>query len=118
MHLILHVVHAVTVRATSDKARQQRLERVPERFPEVAVEVGVDERIKGRVEVPDPEQYRDDDVRAGAGLFAAQRRDDHLSDNILTSFHELGREDGQSYAVIERFTIKRLEEEEGCWSAS
>ena len=76
MHLILHVVDAVPVRAAANEAGQQRLERVPERFPEVPVEVGVDERIERRVEVPDPEQYRDDNVWAGAGFLATQRRDD------------------------------------------
>lgn len=52
------------------------MQRVPERFPEVPVEVSVDERIQRRVEVADPEEHRDDHVRAGAGLLAAQGRDD------------------------------------------
>lgn len=52
------------------------MQRVPERLPKVPVEVRVDKRIERRVEVADPEQHRDYHVRAGAGLLAAQARDD------------------------------------------
>lgn len=48
------------------------MQRVPERLPEVAVEVCVDQRIKRGVGVADPEQKRNDDVRRSARI-AAQR---------------------------------------------
>ena len=47
-------------------------ERVAESFPEVFVEVGVDERVQRRVEIADPEEHLDDDVRTVA-RFPAQR---------------------------------------------
>lgn len=55
---------------------EDALQRAAERLPEVAIEVRVDERIQRGVEVADPEQDGDHDVRTGAALLAAQRHRD------------------------------------------
>lgn len=46
------------------------MEGVLESLPEVAVEVGVDQRVEGGVEVADPEQHADHNVGAVAGVAA------------------------------------------------
>lgn len=50
------------------------MQGVPERLPEVAVEVCVDQRIERGVRVADPEQKRDDDVRRSARIAAQSGR--------------------------------------------
>lgn len=53
-------------RGTSAQAAESALQRILERFPEVPVEVSVDHRVEGRVEVADPEDHDHDNVGAGA----------------------------------------------------
>lgn len=70
-----HVQGVQVGRRTSTQAAEGALQRVLKRLPEVPIEVSVDERVQRWVEVADPEEESDDDVRAEAG-FAAERRDD------------------------------------------
>lgn len=65
-----HIV--CTVGRTFVPARENALQRVLERLPEVPIEVGVDQRIQCRIEVSDPEQNGNHHVRARARI-AAQR---------------------------------------------
>ncbi|GJQ84995.1 hypothetical protein Trydic_g3657 [Trypoxylus dichotomus] len=55
----------------AETARQHAEQRVFEGLPEVPVEVGVDDRVQGRVEVADPEQHAYNDARR---FQVAQRR--------------------------------------------
>lgn len=49
-------------------AREHALQRILECFPEVAVEVRVDQWIQRRVEVTDPEQHGDQSLRETARI--------------------------------------------------
>ena len=57
-------------------AAAARLQGLLEGGAELAVEVGVDERVEGRVEVADPEDRGDHHGRVRADLRPAQRSDD------------------------------------------
>uniref|UniRef100_A0A182QBX4 Uncharacterized protein n=1 Tax=Anopheles farauti TaxID=69004 RepID=A0A182QBX4_9DIPT len=89
----------MAVRAALDEAGQQGLKRVSERFPEVSVEVGVDERVERRVEVADPEQYRDDDIGTRASI-AAQR-----SDNPTLGQRECRQLVGTGLGTVKRLPV-------------
>lgn len=67
-------LHRVAV-ATPPRA-EDALQRAAERLPEVPIEIRIDERIEGGIEVANPEQDGNDNVRTGAQLFAAQRHRD------------------------------------------
>lgn len=60
----------------STQGAESALQRVFERFSEVAVEVGVDERIQRRIEVADPEEDGYDVV--GTVACVAAQRGDHV----------------------------------------
>ena len=46
------------------------LKSVAKGFPEILVEIGVDERIEGRIEISDPEKDFNDNIGAVTGLSA------------------------------------------------
>lgn len=54
--LALNVVNIRIVKILFYKTWEKRLKRVFESVSEIAIEVCIDERIKGRVEVSDPEK--------------------------------------------------------------
>jgi hypothetical protein len=62
--------------AAREAAGEDTLDGVLERLSEVSVEVGVDERVEGGVEVADPEQHGDYYVRAVTRVSA--QRCDHV----------------------------------------
>jgi len=66
-------------------AREHALQRVLERFPEVAVEVGVYQRVQRRIEIADPKQHRHQCFREATRISAQGRY--HVPANILLSFY-------------------------------
>lgn len=54
-------------------AGEERCQRVAESVPEVAVEVSVDDRIEGWVEVADPEESRHERIGSWTALSSAKR---------------------------------------------
>jgi len=64
-------------------ARKYALQRVFKRFPEVAVEVGVYQRVQRRIEITDPKQHRHQCFREATRISAQGRY--HVPANILLS---------------------------------
>lgn len=69
-------------------------QRVAEGFPEILIEVGVDKRIEGRIEIADPEKDFNDDVGTVAEVTA--ERDGHIpAEERQPAQHESSHNDAQ-----------------------
>ena len=91
-----------------ETTREHTLERVLKRLPEIPIEIGVDERIQGGVEVADPEEHGDQDIGASAGRLAEGRN--HIpEEKRKPAEHKRTHDDTQSSgSFMFRFPTDRL----------
>ena len=75
LQLKIRIAHSPPVPVFFRLAFEYTPKSLLESFPEVSIEMRINDRVQHGIEVADPEENRHHDVRARAG-FAAQRRDD------------------------------------------
>lgn len=66
--VVLHIVGVVGVAFA--QTWNHTFQCIAESFAKVSVEIGVDQRVKGGVEVADPKKHHDDHIRTRAGRTA------------------------------------------------